>query len=289
MRPVVELLVSEYRTVAHAHRAFQAEVQVNSFETLRRRPRFASESVEYVSSGTVTDSGKKKLVESSTIYSRYGTVEFDVAVFDAHRLGVHWLENYRTAAYALASQVASIAHRVVKAPSPTPTPTRTPKPRPTGTPTSTPTLTPTPTPTATLTATATTTPVQAAVPDTPTATPTPTIIPTATEAPTATPTQAAQNVQVSAWVSNPSPTHNSEETVYGRILVTGQGAAGVEMDTTWNYKTTTSYCSGVTDASGTASCSRDIGRATSGYPVTVTVVFNYDGQQYATSTGFTPQ
>jgi hypothetical protein len=90
-------------------------------------------------------------------------------------------------------------------------------------------------------------------------------------------------------VSNPSPTQNSEETAYGRILVNGQGVAGVAMDTAWNYKTTTSYCSGVTDASGTASCSRDISRATVGYPVNINVVFSYNGQQYSASTTFTPQ
>jgi hypothetical protein len=71
--------------------------------------------------------------------------------------------------------------------------------------------------------------------------------------------------------------------------VNGQGVAGVPMSTSWYYKTTTSYCSGITDGSGTASCSRDISRATKGYTVTIAVAFTYNGQVYSTSTGFTPQ
>jgi hypothetical protein len=60
------------------------------------------------------------------------------------------------------------------------------------------------------------------------------------------------------------------------------------METTWHYKTTTSGCSGVTDGSGTASCSRDISRATVGYTVGIDVTFTYGGQTYTTQTSFTP-
>jgi hypothetical protein len=90
-------------------------------------------------------------------------------------------------------------------------------------------------------------------------------------------------------VSNPSPRQNSEETVYGHFLVNGQGVAGVPMDTTWHYRTTTSGCWGTTDGSGTASCSRSISRATIGYTVYIGVVFTYGSQTYTTGTSFTPQ
>jgi len=61
------------------------------------------------------------------------------------------------------------------------------------------------------------------------------------------------------------------------------------MDTSWHYKTTTSGCSGTTDSSGTASCSRSISRATIGYTVSIGVTFTYSGQVYVTGTNFTPQ
>jgi hypothetical protein len=72
--------------------------------------------------------------------------------------------------------------------------------------------------------------------------------------------------------------------------VGGQGVANAQMDTTWHYKTTTSGCSGTTDASGTASCTRLIGRATIGYTVKIDVVFTApDGTRVSTATSFTPR
>jgi len=108
---------------------------------------------------------------------------------------------------------------------------------------------------------------------------------TTTQAPTFTPT-AQQSITVTARVSNAYPPRYSTVTVYGQI--TGAGA-GVPMSTTWHYKTTTSYCSGVTDGSGLASCSRSIGGATAGYFVSIDVSFSYGGQFYTAQTGFTPQ
>jgi len=144
--------------------------------------------------------------------------------------------------------------------------------------TSTPTFTTTAAPTSTPTPTPTVTPA-------PVSTNTPTATSTATSAPSA----GTQNVQVSASVSDPSPHQNEVETVFGRILVNGRGVAGVPMDTSWHYKTTTSGCSGTTDGSGTASCSRSISRATIGYTVSIGVTFTYSGQVYTTGTSFTPQ
>ena len=97
------------------------------------------------------------------------------------------------------------------------------------------------------------------------------------------------NVQVSASVNNAAPSQYSYVTVSGTFLNNGQPVSGVEMDTAWHYKTTTSYCSGTTDGSGVASCSRDISRATIGYTVQIDVTFTWQGQTYTTSTSFTPQ
>lgn len=133
---------------------------------------------------------------------------------------------------------------------------------------------------------------------TPTPTNTPPPVPTATSAPTATPTPtitpiAGQNIQcqqfdadqLCSWVSNGTPAQNSTVVVYGRYLVNGVGQGGLEMTTLWHYKTTTPSCSGSTQATGIASCSRDIGRATLGYTVQVDVVIN----GHEVQTWFTPQ
>lgn len=94
-----------------------------------------------------------------------------------------------------------------------------------------------------------------------------------------------------ATISNPSPHQNQVVTVSGTLLHNGQPVAGVAMQTTWHYKTTTSVCSGTTGANGTASCSRDISRATKGYFVAVDVSFvDSSGTVLTTTTtGFSPQ
>ena len=60
------------------------------------------------------------------------------------------------------------------------------------------------------------------------------------------PAPPAVNVTVSASVSNASPAQYSNVTVYGTFKNNGQPVSGVQMDTTWHYKTTTSSCSGTT-------------------------------------------
>jgi len=143
------------------------------------------------------------------------------------------------------------------------------------TPTQTSTATPTETCAATHTPTLTPTCTQ-------TQTPTPTATPTQTEAPVG-------SIEVTAWVSNSAPSQDSTVTVYGTITMGTVGIAGVPMNTTWHYKTTTSYCDGTSGSNGVASCSRNIGRATKGYYVSITVRFTYQGRSYYAYTGFTPQ
>jgi hypothetical protein len=101
--------------------------------------------------------------------------------------------------------------------------------------------------------------------------------------------QQGDHVTYTASVSNPNPTDNSTVTVSGTFKNNGQPVAEVVMNTAWFYKTTTSTCSGVTDATGVASCSRDISRATVGYTVDIEVTFMWNNQLYKTSTSFTPQ
>ncbi len=93
------------------------------------------------------------------------------------------------------------------------------------------------------------------------------------------------NAQICAWVSNGSPVKYSTVTVYGRLLINGIGASGQTMTATWHYKSTTPTCTGSTNETGNASCSRSIGSATSGYQVNVDV--NIAGQ--SATTWFTPK
>jgi competence protein ComEC len=157
---------------------------------------------------------------------------------------------------------------ILKQPTPTPTPTNTPTNTPTPTYTSVSTFTQTPTPTRT-----------------PTSTPTST--------PTTPPPPVGDNVvckrsgaaQICGWVSDGSPSQYTTVTVYGRLLINNIGQPNLTMNTTWHYKTTTSYCSGTTDSSGVASCSRYISGASVGYRVNVDVSIG----GYTATTWFTPQ
>lgn len=91
-----------------------------------------------------------------------------------------------------------------------------------------------------------------------------------------------------AWVSDPHPGKYSAETVYGKLIVNGLPAQGASMDTTWHYRTTTSYCSGTVGSDGVGSCTKNTGNVTIGYTVVIDVVFTYNGRTYSTSTSFTP-
>jgi len=123
---------------------------------------------------------------------------------------------------------------------------------------------------------------------TPTPAPSPVPLP-----PSASPSPAPSpvaNYQVSATVSNDSPTQNTRVTVTGRLTNNGQGVTGATMETTWHYKTTAPGCTGgPSGADGTMSCTRDISRATKGYTVVIDVLITYQGQTFTTSTSFTPR
>jgi len=122
-------------------------------------------------------------------------------------------------------------------------------------------------------------------------------------APAAPPAQAAPLVSpvgapaafttytTTATVSNASPPQNSSVTVSGTLQSAGKPVAGIPMTATWHYKTTTSFCSRVTNAAGVASCMRRISRATKGYPVRVTLVFAPAGRMAlgTVTTSFTPR
>jgi len=125
------------------------------------------------------------------------------------------------------------------------------------------------------------------------AAPTP-ILPTATSVPPSPtlvrlPTEPSiPVVEVIAWVDNPTPAQNATVTVFGKFTIRSAGIAGVPMDTTWHYKSTDSYCDGITDVQGIATCNREIGRATKDYTVRIDVVFAYEGKTYRAQTSFTP-
>jgi hypothetical protein len=103
------------------------------------------------------------------------------------------------------------------------------------------------------------------------------------------PSMPASLPQATAWVSQVAPTQYSDITVYGKLTQDGVGIRGASMQTTWHYRTTTSYCDGVSGGDGIAACTRFISTATRGYYVSVTVEFSYQGQHYVAGTGFTPQ
>lgn len=124
----------------------------------------------------------------------------------------------------------------------------------------------------------------------PSAAPSPPPSPPPSPSPAPSPAPPATNIQVTATVSDGSPTRNERVTVTAIITANGQGVAGATMDATWHYKTTTSYCSGgPSGADGRVSCTRDISAATKGYFVAVDVMVHYQGQNYVATTGFTPR
>jgi hypothetical protein len=140
------------------------------------------------------------------------------------------------------------------------------------------------------------TPAQAPSPS-PTPTPSPTPVPTPSPTPQSTPAPAAAaillvpaaNVVVTASVSNDKPAQHSAVTVSAQLMNNGQPVADAPMTATWHYKSTAPTCTGQTGSDGVASCSRNIGGATKGYLVKITVVFNWNGEQHTAQTSFTPQ
>ena len=69
----------------------------------------------------------------------------------------------------------------------------------------------------------------------------------------------------------------------------GKAIPGVSVTFSWHYKTTTPSETLTTGSSGVATCTRSIGRATSGYLVSITISASYKGVTRTTSTGFTPR
>jgi hypothetical protein len=131
----------------------------------------------------------------------------------------------------------------------------------------------------------------------PTPTPSPTPVPTPSPTPQSTPAPVAAaillvpaaNVVVTASVSNNRPAQHSDVTVTAQLMNNGQPVADAPMTATWHYKSTAPTCTGQTGSDGVVSCSRNIGDATKGYLVKITVVFNWNGEQYTAQTSFTPQ
>ena len=97
--------------------------------------------------------------------------------------------------------------------------------------------------------------------------------------------QEVGETELCAWVSNGTPPRFSTVTVYGRLLTNGVGQSGLVMETTWHYRTTTSYCDGLTAADGIADCSRSIGGASADYQVNIDV--EIEGQ--TVTTWFVPE
>ena len=160
--------------------------------------------------------------------------------------------------------------------------------------TNTPTVTPTATPTSTPTATATATPTPTNTP-TGTATPTPTITPTATPTPVLPPPPGFNIIcrffgarHVCASVSNATPSHYTNVTVYARLLSNGVPVPGAAVHTVWHYRTTTPTEDCTTGNDGIGHCTRNIGGAASGYRVDVDVRISYQGAIYSVYTWFRP-
>lgn len=80
------------------------------------------------------------------------------------------------------------------------------------------------------------------------------------------------NAEICATISDMIPNKNSSLTVSGRLLIDGKPQAGVQMLTTWHFKTVTNPCNnGITNNDGIAYCQYSIGGAASGYQVNIDV------------------
>ena len=114
----------------------------------------------------------------------------------------------------------------------------------------------------------------------------------ATQTADATPTGTDNGLcAATATMSIPAPpSPNYTETVTG-VLTCKDGLAptGASMHAVWHEKAADKTCNGTTDATGTATCNRQIGTLTSGYKVVIDVTFGLNGAAYATTTSFTPK
>ena len=93
-----------------------------------------------------------------------------------------------------------------------------------------------------------------------------------------------------ASVDNSMPVQKANVRVTGTLMRGGQPVKDAIMNTSWRYQSTTITCDGArTDAEGVALCSNNIGNATPGFTVVITVTFVVNGSEVArTLTSFTP-
>jgi hypothetical protein len=98
-----------------------------------------------------------------------------------------------------------------------------------------------------------------------------------------------QIVYYNAVVSPQYPVVPSFETITGRFLIDLNPVAGVHMLTTFHFPSGDTFCdTGITDSSGTATCTLSNAGAVPGTPVTVDTSFIYNCGQFSTTTQFNP-
>lgn len=96
-----------------------------------------------------------------------------------------------------------------------------------------------------------------------------------------------QFVQFTAQPQPPVTTAQGDETIVGQFLVDQAGIADIPMYVTFHFAFGDVPCdSGVTDATGTASCTRNVGIQLPGSTVPVNVSFLYNCTEYDTATSF---
>lgn len=122
--------------------------------------------------------------------------------------------------------------------------------------------------------------------------PTGTAVDPATRPPPTVPARVAPRapIQVEATISDPQPPRTARITVTGRLWRGDTGIAGVPLRSIWHFRSGDTTCRGApTGPDGRASCTFSMGGATAGYPVTVEVFFDYEGQTYQAQVTFTPR
>ena len=112
--------------------------------------------------------------------------------------------------------------------------------------------------------------------------------PTAAPTPPGTDNGLCTATATMSLVAPPSP--NYIQTVTGVLTCTsGVDPSGAVMHAVWHEQEGDKTCDATADATGKASCSRQIGSLRSGYKVVIDVTFGLNGAAYATTTSFTPQ
>jgi hypothetical protein len=82
--------------------------------------------------------------------------------------------------------------------------------------------------------------------------------------------------------------NNAHPTDYSTVLVTVKTSGHAHVVTTAHYRTTDTVKSGIASSSGTALIAYRISRATSGYPVMISVSVRLGASHGACKTSFTP-